>query len=126
LEIVEMARACIAGWAHTPFGELEDPDVESLIARVSGEALKHAGVGPEAVNGIYVGVMNNGLSKQGFEGAQVALNQSALAYVQATHVENACAIGSEALYMAMDFIESGRGRVALVVGAEKNDRDEVG
>ena len=65
-----MARACIVGWAHTPFGKLEDPDVESLIARVSGEALKHAGVGPEAVNGIYVGVMNNGLLKQGFEGAR--------------------------------------------------------
>jgi acetyl-CoA C-acetyltransferase len=121
-----MARACIVGWAHTPFGKLEDPDVESLIARVSGEALKHAGVGPEAVNGIYVGVMNNGLLKQGFEGAQVALNRSALAYVQATHVENACATGSAVLYTAMDFIESGRGRVALVVGAEKNDRDDVG
>ena len=41
-----MARASIVGWAHTPFGKLEDPDVESLMARVSGEALAHAGVGP--------------------------------------------------------------------------------
>ena len=40
-----MTKACIVGWAHTPFGKLEDPDVESLIARVSGEALIHAGVG---------------------------------------------------------------------------------
>jgi acetyl-CoA C-acetyltransferase len=126
LEIVEMARACIVGWVHTPFGKLEDPDVESLIARVSDEALKHADVGPEAVNGIYVGAMDNGLSKQGFEGAQVALNQSALAYVQATYVENPCATGAAALYTARDFIESGRGRVALVAGAEKNDRDDVG
>ena len=23
---------CIVGWAHTPFGKLEDPDVESLMA----------------------------------------------------------------------------------------------
>jgi acetyl-CoA C-acetyltransferase len=114
-----MARACIVGWAHTPFGKLEDPDVESLIARVSGEALVHAGVGPDAVDGIYVGVMNNGFSKQGFEGAQVALHQPALAHTPAIHVENACATGSAALYTAMDFIESGRGRVALVVGAEK-------
>src|SRR5690606_20980123 len=35
------------------------------------------------------------------------------------HVENACATGSAALYRAMDFIESGRGRLALVIGAEK-------
>ena len=66
-----MARACIVGWAHTPFGKLEDPDVESLMARVSGEALSHAGVGPGDVDGIYVGVMNNGFSKQGFEAARL-------------------------------------------------------
>jgi acetyl-CoA C-acetyltransferase len=34
--------------------------------------------------------------------------------------------GSAVLYTAMDFIESGRGRVALVVGAEKKDGDDVG
>ena len=105
-----MARGHIVGWAHTPFGKLEDPDVESLMARVSGEALEHAGVGTEQVDGIYVGVMNNGFSKQGFEAALVALHQPELAYIPATHVENACATGSAALYAALDFIESGRGR----------------
>jgi acetyl-CoA C-acetyltransferase len=116
---MHMTRGCIVGWAHTPFGKLEDPDVESLMARVSGEALAHAGVGPEDVDGIYVGVMNNGFSKQGFEAAQVALSQPELAHVPATRVENACATGSAALYTALDFVESGRGRIALVVGAEK-------
>ncbi|GJE61256.1 acetyl-CoA acetyltransferase [Methylobacterium trifolii] len=114
-----MTRACIVGWAHTPFGKLEDPDVESLIARVSGEALAHAGLGADRVDGIYVGVMNNGFSKQGFEAAQVALHMPDLAHVPATHLENACATGSAALYAALDFVDSGRGRVALVVGAEK-------
>jgi acetyl-CoA C-acetyltransferase len=61
-----VTRACIVGWAHTAFGKLDDPDVESLIARVSGEALAHAGMEAEEVEGIYVGVMNNGFSKQGF------------------------------------------------------------
>jgi acetyl-CoA C-acetyltransferase len=115
----KMSKGCIVGWAHSPFGKLDDPDVESLIARVSGEALTHAGIGHEELDGIYVGVMNNGFSKQGFEAAQVALGQPELAYVPATRVENACATGSAALYTALDFIESGRGRVALVVGAEK-------
>jgi acetyl-CoA C-acetyltransferase len=114
-----MSKACIVGWAHTPFGKLDDPDIESLIGRASGEALAHAGIGTDAVDGIYVGVMNNGFSKQGFEGAQVALGLPDLAHVPATHVENACATGSAALYTALDFIESGRGNVALVVGAEK-------
>jgi acetyl-CoA C-acetyltransferase len=114
-----VTRACIVGWAHTPFGKLDDPDVESLMGRVSGEALAHAGIGAAEVEGIYVGVMNNGFSKQGFETAQLALGQPDLAYVPATRAENACATGSAALYTALDFIESGRGRVALVVGAEK-------
>src|SRR5262249_28616151 len=72
-----------------------------------------------AVDGIYVGVMNNGFSKQGFDGALVALNQPALGHAPATHVENACATGSAALYTALDFVECGRGRVALIIGAEK-------
>ncbi|MGE8690228.1 MAG: acetyl-CoA acetyltransferase [Achromobacter sp.] len=112
-------RAVIVGWSHIPFGKLEDPDTESLMARVSGAALDHAGVAPEAVDGIYAGVMNSGFQKQDFQGALVALAHPALAQVPAARLENACATGSAALYAAMDFIEAGRGRVALVVGAEK-------
>ena len=111
--------ACVVGWAHTPFGKLEDPDTESLMARVSLAALEHAGLGSDTVDGIYVGVMNNGFSKQDFQASLVALADERLAHVPATRVENACATGSAALYAALDFIQAGRGRVALVVGAEK-------
>ena len=41
--------AAIVGWAHTPFGRLEEPDVESLIGRVAADALDHAGVAPSDV-----------------------------------------------------------------------------
>ncbi|MCB1511328.1 MAG: acetyl-CoA acetyltransferase [Hyphomicrobiaceae bacterium] len=112
-------RACIVGWAHTQFGKSEDPDTEALMARVTGEALVHAGVEADAVDGIYVGVMNSGFSKQDFQGALVALGEERLAHTPATRLENACATGSAAIYSAMDFIESGRGNIALVVGAEK-------
>lgn len=114
-----MTKAVIAGWSHIPFGKLTDPDTETLMARVSGAALKHAGITGKDVDGIYVGVMNNGFQKQDFQGALVALADSDLTYVPATRLENACATGSTAIYAAMDFIESGRGRIALVVGAEK-------
>jgi acetyl-CoA C-acetyltransferase len=114
-----MARGFIVGWAHTPFGKAEEPDTESLMARVSGAALDHAGVSAEAVDGIYVGVMNNGFSKQDFQASLVALADERLAHTPATRLENACATGSAALNAALDFVESGRGRVALVVGAEK-------
>jgi acetyl-CoA C-acetyltransferase len=112
-------RGLIVGWAHSQFGKSEDPDTEALMARVSGAALEHAGVDADSVDGVYVGVMNNGFSKQDFQGALVALGEQRLAQVPATRLENACATGSAALYAAMDFVECGRGRVALVVGAEK-------
>lgn len=114
-----MSKAAIVGWAHSQFGKLEDPDVESLMGRVAADALAHAGVGPADVDAITVGVFNNGFNKQGFEASLLALSIPELANTPATHLENACATGSAALYSALDFIEAGRGRIALVVGAEK-------
>lgn len=112
-------KAAIIGWSHSQFGKLEEPDIEALIAKVASGALEHAGVTPNDVDFVSVGVFNNGFSKQGFEGALVALSVPELAQTPAVHVENACATGSAAIHTALDFIESGRGRIALVVGAEK-------
>jgi acetyl-CoA C-acetyltransferase len=119
-EMTNMPKsAAIVGWSHTAFGKADAPDVESLIAEVAGAALDHAGVAAEDVDAITVGVYNNGFSRQGFEGALVALGQPALGYTPSVHVENACATGSAAIHAALDFVECGRGRIALVVGAEK-------
>jgi acetyl-CoA C-acetyltransferase len=112
-------KARIVGWSHIPFGKLIDPDTEALMARVSLDALSHAGLGSGQVDGIYVGVSNNGFVKQDFHAALVALADERLAHTPATRLENACATGSAAIYAAVDFIESGRGKVALVIGAEK-------
>lgn len=112
-------KAQIVGWAHSPFGKLEQATTEELMAAVVAPALDHAGVGAEDVDGIFVGVFNNGFSRQDFQASLVAMGHDALRHTPATRYENACATGSAALFGAMDFIEAGRGRVALVVGAEK-------
>jgi acetyl-CoA C-acetyltransferase len=115
-----MARkAFITGWSHSPFGKLEDPDTEALMARVVRPALDHAQVAPAEVDGIFVGVMNNGFQKQDFQGALVALSEPGLASKPAVRLEDACATGSAAVYAALNFLEAGQGKVALVVGAEK-------
>lgn len=111
--------AVIVGWAHSPFGKLEAEDIEALIAQVGTSALDHAGISPRDVDFVSVGVLNSGFSKQGFEAGLVSVAVPGLENTAAVHVENACATGSAALYGAMDFIESGRGRIALVIGAEK-------
>ncbi|MFG6637480.1 acetyl-CoA acetyltransferase [Sulfitobacter sp. 1A12126] len=114
-----MTDPYIVGWAHSAFGKSDAPDTEALMAEVTGPALTHAGVDAEDVDGIFVGVFNNGFSDQDFQGALVGMGNEALARVPATRYENACATGSAALHGAMDFIASGRGKIALVVGAEK-------
>lgn len=114
-----MQHPQIIGWAHSKFGKAAEEDVEQLIAGVVPAALDHAGVGPGDIDGVFVGVYNNGFSKQAFEGALVGMAMPELASVPSVHLENACATGSAALYAAMDFIAAGRGRIALVVGAEK-------
>ena len=124
-----MTDPLIVGWAHTKFGKAEAPDTMALMAEVARPALDHAGLGPEAVDGIFVGVYNNGFSRQDFQGALVAMGTPELAGVPFMRTENACATGSAALYSAADFIASGRGKVALVIGAEKMSAtpgDQVG
>ena len=114
-----MTQAQIIGWGHTVFGKSDHPDTESLMADAVAQALEHAQIGAEDVDGIFAGVFNNGFSKQDFQGALVAMGDARFAHTPATRFENACATGSAALFGAMDFIEAGRGRIALVVGAEK-------
>jgi acetyl-CoA C-acetyltransferase len=114
-----MTEACIVGWAHSPFGKLEDPDVESLIGRVAGAAIEDAGIAPEEIDASFIGLFNNGFSKQDFPSSMVLQSVPALRFKPATRFENACASGSAAVYGARDFLAAGRGRFALVVGAEK-------
>ncbi len=111
---------CIVGWAHTPFGRLEDsPDAEALIARVAGAAIADAGIAPGDVDAIFVGHFNGGFGKQDFPSSLVMQSLPELRFKPATRLENACATGSAAIHAGMNHIAAGRGRVALVIGVEK-------
>jgi acetyl-CoA C-acetyltransferase len=111
--------ACIVGWAHTPFGKLEEPDVESLIARVARAAVEDAGLATTDVEALTVGLFNNGFSAQDFP-ASLAFNAvPEWRFLPAVRVENACATGSAAIHAARDMIAAGRARIVVVVGAEK-------
>ena len=114
-----MTEACIVGWAHSPFGKLEEPDAESLIARVAGAAIADAGIAPSEVDAVFVGQFNNGFSRQDFPASLPMQSVPELRFKPATRCENACASGSAAIYAARDFIAAGRGRLALVIGVEK-------
>ncbi len=114
-----MTEACIVGWAHSPFGKLEDPDVESLIGRVAGAAIADAGISPGEIEASFVSLFNNGFSAQDFPASLVLQHLPELRFKPATRFENACASGSAAVHGARDFLAAGRGRFALVIGVEK-------
>ncbi len=81
--------ACIVGWAHTKFGRLEGETLESLIVRVTGEALADAGIGPADVDEIVLGHFNAGFSPQDFTASLVLQAAPELA-LQARHAGREC------------------------------------
>jgi acetyl-CoA C-acetyltransferase len=111
--------ACIVGWAHSPFGKLDAETVESLIVRVAGGALTHAGIDPSDVDEIVLGHFNAGFSAQDFTASLVLQASPDLRFKRATRVENACATGSAAIHQGMKAIAAKAARIVLVVGVEQ-------
>lgn len=115
-----MSQPCIVGWAHSAFGKRDDlPDIEALIADVSRAAIDDAGVAPAEIGGVFVGLFNGGFQKQDFPSSLPLQSVPELRWARASRHENACATGSAAIHGALDWLAAGRGRLALVVGAEK-------
>jgi acetyl-CoA C-acetyltransferase len=115
-------QPAIVGWAHTPFGKHDAETVESLIVRVTNDALDHAGIGAEDVDEVVLGHFNAGFSPQDFTASLVFQASDKFRFKPATRVENACATGSAAVHQAIKTIEAKRARVVLVVGVEQMTR----
>jgi acetyl-CoA C-acetyltransferase len=109
----------IAGWGHTPFGKLSGQSLEDLIREAGSEALAHAGVAAEDIDGIWVGHFNGGMVPDGFPASLALSIDPALRFCPATRLENACASGSAAVFAARNAILAGEARIALVIGVEK-------
>ena len=109
----------IVGWAHTPFGKLDNIDIEQLIRDAALPAIASAGLDPADIDAIFVGHFNAGFVAQDFTAAMVAVAIPALRHTPAVRMENACATGSAAIWAALDALGSGRIKRALVVGLEK-------
>ncbi|WP_208510247.1 acetyl-CoA acetyltransferase [Variovorax paradoxus] len=111
-------NAFITGWGHTVFGKLDAVDSEQLIRDAVDPALHTAGLETTDIDGVFVGHFNGGFMPQDFSASLVALAVPALRHVPAVRMENACATGSAAIWAALDAVQSGRVRHALVVGFE--------
>ncbi len=111
--------ACIVGWAHLPFGRLQDETLEGMITRVAADAIEHAGIGPDDIDEIVLGHFNAGFSAQDFTASLVLQADDRLRFKPATRVENACATGSAAVRQGIRAIDAHAAKIVLVVGAEQ-------
>lgn len=113
-----MSAPCIIGWGHTPFGKLDAADSEQLIRDAVLPALESSGLQASDIDGVFVGHYNGGFLPQDFTASLVAMAVPELRHVPAVRLENACATGSAAIWAALDAVECGRVKHALVVGFE--------
>lgn len=109
----------IIGWGHTPFGKLDQADLEQLFRDAVNPALARAGLEASDIDGIFVGTFNGGFVPQDFSASLAAVAMPAFRHTPAVRVENACATGSAAIWTALDALQSRRVKHALVVGFEK-------
>lgn len=127
-----MSQVSIVGAHNTKFGALvrrnketgETTDlatIQALVVEAGRAALADAGVEGKEVDGVWVGSCAPGLFANQEHLAAVAteIDPEGLRFKSMTRCEDACASGSVALYDALYAVESGRAKVALVVGAEK-------
>jgi acetyl-CoA C-acetyltransferase len=127
-----MSNVSIIGAYNTKFGAFVEKNRETreikdtksyyeLLIEAGQGALQDAGLGPEEIDGIWVGSCSPSLfinqEHVGPLGLEVA--PEALRFIPTTRTEGACASSSVSLYNAIYGIESGRFKRVLVIGVEK-------
>ena len=115
-------NAYIVGWGHTPFGKLDNADLEQLIRDAVQPALDSAGVAAEDIDGIFVGHFNAGFVGQDFTASLPAVAMPEFRHTPAVRCENACATGSAAVHQGLRAIAAGAAKIVLVVGVEQMTR----
>jgi len=110
---------CILGTSHTKFGKLTD-SIYDLIIASGKEAILDAKIDPKDIGGVWIANYGSlGFNNQGHLGPVGVEIDKSLRFKPCVKVESACASGSAAILQAINAIESGRVRFALVIGAEK-------
>jgi acetyl-CoA C-acetyltransferase len=106
-------EVAIIGMGCTKFGENWDMNIGDMMIDAAYEAYEDAGIQPGDIQAAWFGNVWAG------ETGQIMAAPLKLEYIPVTHVENACATGSEALRGACYAVAAGVCDVALALGAEK-------
>lgn len=108
----------VIGYYSTKFGELWERSLFDLIEEAIRGALKTATIDMGEIDAIFFGNMLGGIVENNLH-AGSKISEIMGVHVPTYHTEAACASGGMAFQLAHTYIESGKGKTVLVVGAEK-------
>jgi acetyl-CoA acyltransferase len=115
-----MRDVYVAGTAMTKFGKFPETTIRALAEEAVCSALADAGVTAQQVDMVfYANAVAGILTNQEMIRGQVALRYTGLLGVPLVNVENACASGSSAFYLACLAVGSGAAETAVAIGSEK-------
>lgn len=110
----------VIGVGMTPFGRLIDQDIKSLTRQAVTQALQDAGASVKDLQAAFFANSTQGhMEGQQMIRGQVALRSMGIQGIPVVNTENACASGSTALTLGVQFLRAGEGDCVLAVGAEK-------
>src|SRR5690348_9226646 len=118
-------RTYILGVGMTKFGRHPDRTVKSLVREAVNDAVFDAGIDLSDIRASFFATSLQGaLEGQHAVAGQIALRELGLEQWPVVNVENACASGDTALFLADTHVRAGRADVALVVGVERMTFDK--
>ncbi len=111
-------KSGIIGYYSTRFGELWERSLFDLVEESIRELLKDSKVDISRVDAIFFGNMLGGIIENNLH-ASAKLAEILGIHIPIFHTEAACASGGMAFHLAHNYVQSGKGKTVLVVGAEK-------
>lgn len=111
-------KSQVIGYYTTKFGELWEKSLFDITEEAIQGVLTSTGVDMNQVDAIFFGNMLSGILENNLHaGAKIAEMMGIS--VPIFRVEGACASGGMAFHLGHEYIQAGKGKTVLVVGAEK-------
>ncbi len=122
-----MRDTYILGVSMTRFGKFLDKGLKDLAYEPIWNVIYESKIDPRDIDIVFVGNAYAGLitGQESIRG-QVILREAGITRIPIINVENACASGSTAFYLAHKAVASGDADLALAVGVEKLFCDDTG
>jgi acetyl-CoA acyltransferase len=115
-----MREAYVLGVSMTPFGKHLEKTLQELAYGPIWAAIEESKIDPHDIDMVFVGNAYGGImTGQESVRGQVVMREAGIVGVPIINVENACASGSTAFYLAHRAVASGQADLVLAVGTEK-------